>query len=185
MLSFKLESARHILLLCMVLLVACPGYLYSAEPEHQESTTVHYLSLPVDHADSTSGVFSGYYVVGPNQSNSKPPVFFIADGQMNMIRPEEKCSMFVEWFDGDPFILPFVRGFSPELLARCKNSNGDVDIEIARKIFASWQQVEDIEAVRVLSANLLKNRRIRLYPASQDNSGGSNYDSITERHFQP
>lgn len=169
MLSFKLESTKHILILCMALLAASPGYLYPVEPDHHELATVHYLSLPVDHADPASGVFSGYYVVGPNQSKSKPPVFFIADGQMDMIRPEEKGSAFIEWFDGNPFILPFVRGFSPELHDRCKHSNGNVDIETARKIFASWQQVEDIEAIRlnlIQKGIILADGKISIYGAS-------------------
>lgn len=136
------------MLLCAVLVCFASAHCFGAEAQASPSGNVHCVSLPIDHSDLSKGEFWGYYVVGFNQSLSQPPVFFLADGQMNMIRPKKECSEFQEWFGGAPFILPCVRGFSPEVLDKCKRPDGTVNMDVARRVFASWQQVEDIEAIR-------------------------------------
>lgn len=158
-----------IVLLFVIWGLLFPDYVYSALQNKTTIGHVHFIELPVDHKDPSKGTFSGYYVVGPNQSKVEPPVLFLADGQMNMISPKRDCSDFFEWFAGAPFILPCVRGYSPELLLKCQLTDGTVDIEIARNVFASWQQIEDIELIRknlIQEGILSDDGKISIYGAS-------------------
>ena len=137
---FKYKERTFVFLLYTAFSIFNFGHSLLAEPKPQKNGKVYHLLLPVDHSDSSKGSFKGYFVVGPNQSQFQPPVFFIADGQMNMIREDKDCSDYIEWFAGAPFILPCVRGFSPELLEKCKRYNGTIDMEMARRVFSSWHR---------------------------------------------
>ncbi len=83
-----------------------------------------------------------------NFVRGKTPVFFLADGQIEMICPNPDHRAFEEFFPGVPYVLAFVRGHSKILLSKLLHKDGTADFKEAIKLLSSAQQVEDIEAIR-------------------------------------
>ena len=121
------------------------GEFYPGAPE---SAQRHYLDLPLDHAHPERGTFRGYYVLSPRFRAGGPVVFLLIDGQMELDSPNPDF----EFFDGevpvDSYVIIGHRGHSPVLLPEVYR-DGRVDPREAMALYASTQQVEDIERVRL------------------------------------
>lgn len=127
-----------------------------------------YLTLPIDYADESSGRFRAFYVLSPNFNPQGPVVFFLTDGQMEMVGPGVDFSFFDEQLPGVSYVLIGHRGHSPTVFPEVY-PNGKLDMRRAMNLYGSWQRVEDIERVRqdMVSARLLPSGgRIMIFGAS-------------------
>ncbi|WP_271592320.1 hypothetical protein [Bradyrhizobium sp. CCBAU 65884] len=127
-----------------------------------------YLNLPVDYTDGSSGRFRAFYVLSPNFNPKGPVVFFLTDGQMELVGPEMDLSFFDEQLPGVSYVLIGHRGHTPTLFPEVY-PNGKLDLRRAMNLYGSWQRVEDIECVRqdMVAAKLLpSDGRIMVFGAS-------------------
>lgn len=139
---------------------------YSEMPPDEKH---QYLILPVDHNDKSSGQFKGFYILSPNFHIGDEVVFFLTDGQMELIDTTPDFSFFDNLLPGLSYVLVFVRGQSPTLFPEVYRRDGSVDYKKALNLYSSDQQIEDAEAVRqdmVEKGTITAEQKIMLMGAS-------------------
>ena len=128
----------------------------------------HYVNLPIDHNQPTKGLFRGFYQLSPSFYKNKNITFLLTDGQMELVSTKTDFQFFENVLRGSSYVLIGVRGHSPTLFPEAYK-NGDVDYEVALRLFNSDQQVQDIEWVRldlVKKGLLGKDDKINIFGAS-------------------
>ncbi|MEZ0059344.1 hypothetical protein ABIF26_004852 [Bradyrhizobium elkanii] len=116
-------------------------------PEMPPDANHRYLNLPMDYTDESSGRFRAFYVLSTNFNPKDPVVFFLTDGQMELVGPEMDFSFFDEQLPGVSYVLIGHRGHCPTLFPEVY-PDGKLDLRRAMNLYGSWQRVEDIERVR-------------------------------------
>jgi len=137
-------------------------------PEMPPDANHRYLNLPMDYTDESSGRFRAFYVLSTNFNPKDPVVFFLTDGQMELVGPEMDFSFFDEQLPGVSYVLIGHRGHCPTLFPEVY-PDGKLDLRRAMNLYGSWQRIEDIERVRkdMVSAKLLpSDGRIMIFGAS-------------------
>ncbi|WFU06788.1 hypothetical protein QA648_33950 (plasmid) [Rhizobium sp. CB3171] len=127
-----------------------------------------YLNLPIDYADESSESYRAFYLLSPGFRPKGPVIFFLTDGQMELVSPGIDFSFFDEQLPGMSYVLIGHRGHSPTLFPEVY-PGGKLELRQAMNLYGSWQRVEDIERVRqdMVSANLLPpDGRIMIFAAS-------------------
>ncbi|TBR21834.1 hypothetical protein EPO15_09295 [bacterium] len=128
----------------------------------------HYLDLPLDHARPSLGSFRDFYILSPDFRKDPAVVFFLTDGQMELVDTRPDMTFFDAQLPGLPYVLIGHRGHSPTLFPEVYE-HGRVNLHRAAELYGSWQRVEDIERVRLdlLGRGLLPtDGRIMIYGAS-------------------
>lgn len=108
----------------------------------------HYLFLPVDHKDASRGLFKSFYILSPSFAKGGPVVFFLTDGQMELVDTQPDFGFFEGILPGLSYVLIGVRGHAPTLFPEVFRKDGTLDLGAAMNFYGSDQQVEDIEEVR-------------------------------------
>lgn len=137
-------------------------------PEMPADTRHHYLNLPLDYGDSSSALFRGFYILSPHFQSDASVVFFLTDGQMELVGPNPDFSFFEAELPGLSYVLIGHRGHSPTLFPEVYPA-GKVDLRHAMRLYGSAQRVEDIERVRrdMVEQRLLPpDGRIMIFAAS-------------------
>ncbi len=127
-----------------------------------------YLNLPLDHTNPAGGLFRDFYLLSPNFQPGGPVVFFLTDGQMELVSPESGFSFFEAQLPGHSYVLIGHRGHSPTLFPEVYPA-GRVDLRRAMHLYGSAQRVEDIERVRldmIQKRLLAPDGRIMIFAAS-------------------
>ncbi|MBF0407587.1 MAG: hypothetical protein HQM10_09535 [Candidatus Riflebacteria bacterium] len=122
-------------------------------PEMPPDEKHHYLTLPIDHNDKSRGQFKGFYILSPNFRIGDEVIFFLTDGQMELVDTEPYFPLFENLLPELSYVLIFVRGQSPTLFPEVYRKDGGINYKEALNLYGSDQQIEDIEAVR---ADMLK-----------------------------
>lgn len=128
----------------------------------------HYLNLPLDYTDAQSDQFRAFYLLSPHFNPNGPVVFFLTDGQMELVGPEPDYEFFAAQAPGVSYVLIGHRGHSPTLFPEVY-PQGKLNLQQALKLYGSWQRVEDLERVRreLLAQKLLPpDGKIMLFGAS-------------------
>jgi hypothetical protein len=60
-------------------------------------TRHHYLNFPLDYGDSSSALFRGFYILSPHFQSDAPVVFFLTDGQMELVGPNPNADHLRIW----------------------------------------------------------------------------------------
>lgn len=142
--------------------------LDSAYVEMPADARHHYLNLPLDHGDSSGKHFRGFYILSPQFRPDSSVIFFLTDGQMELVSPDPDFAFFEAELPGRSYVLIGHRGHSPTLFPELYPA-GKVDLRRAMRLYGSAQRVEDIERVRrdMVSKRLLPaNGRIMIFAAS-------------------
>ncbi len=129
----------------------------------------HYINQPLDHGDPSRGYFRGFYMLSPGYTPDGPVVFFLTDGQMELVGPALNFDWFERYLGGISYVLIGRRGHSPTLFPEVYGADAKVDHGEAIKLYGSRQHVQDIERVRLdmQSKGLLpKGDKIDLFGAS-------------------
>ena len=137
-------------------------------PDMPADARHHYLNFPLDYGDSSSALFRGFYILSPNFQPGASVVFFLTDGQMELVGTNPDFSFFEAELPGLSYVLMGHRGHSPTLFPEVYAS-GKVDLRRAMSLYGSAQRVEDIERVRrdmVAQRLLPPDGRIMLFAAS-------------------
>jgi pimeloyl-ACP methyl ester carboxylesterase len=117
-------------------------------PNLPPGPNLHYINLPLDHDDPSLGKYRGFYYLSRSFKPKGPVVFFLTDGQMELVTTEIDH----DWFDsflGDlSYVLIGRRGHKPTLFPEVFNPDETLNIQKAVKLYGSWQHVKDIEAIR-------------------------------------
>jgi len=116
-------------------------------PEMPADTRHHYLNLPLDDGDPSRALFRGFYVLSPHFQSDASVVFFLTDGQMELVSPNPDFSFFEAELPGLSYVLIGHRVHSPTLFPEVYPT-GKVDLRRAMSLYGSAQRVEDIERVR-------------------------------------
>lgn len=109
----------------------------------------HYLRLPLDHRDPGAGEFTAFYLLSPGFRRGTPVVFFLTDGQMQLVGLQPDFRFFDQVLGGGSYVLIGHRGHAPTLFPEVYDSRGALDYSRAMNLYGSAQQVDDIEAVRL------------------------------------
>lgn len=142
--------------------------LDAAYPQMPADAHHRYVNLPVDYADESRGCYRAFYVLSPHFDPKGPVVFFLTDGQMELVGPNPDFSFFDEQLPGLSYVLIGHRGHDPTLFPEVY-PGGKLDLRRAMNLYGSWQRVEDIERVRqdMVAAKLLPPEgRIMIFGAS-------------------
>lgn len=142
--------------------------LDAAYPEMPADAHHRYLNLPLDYDDDRSPLFRDFYILSSNFKANEPVVFFLTDGQMELVTPGSDPAFFEAQLPGLSYVLIGHRGHSPTLFPEVY-VDGKVDLRRAMRLYGSAARVEDIERVRrdMLSENLLpEDGRIMIFAAS-------------------
>ena len=137
-------------------------------PEMPADTRHHYLNFPLDYGDSSSALFRAFYILSPHFQSDASVVFFLTDGQMELVGPNPDFSFFEAELPGLSYVLIGHRGHSPTLFPEVYPA-GKVDLRHAMSLYGSAQRVEDIERVRrdMVEQRLLPpDGRIMIFAAS-------------------
>ncbi|HBC74068.1 MAG TPA: hypothetical protein DC017_04230 [Candidatus Wallbacteria bacterium] len=122
------------------------GMYYERMPEDENH---RYIDLPLDHKDPGSKKFRGFYILNPGFKKGSEVVFFLTDGQMQLVGTNPDFSFFSSVIGGTrSYVLIGVRGLSPILFPEVYNAGGSLNYKAAMNLYGSDQQVEDIECVR-------------------------------------
>jgi pimeloyl-ACP methyl ester carboxylesterase len=142
--------------------------LDASYPEMPPDAHHRYLNLPLDYDDDRSPLFRGFYILSPNFKARRPVVFFLTDGQMELVTPNSETAFFDAQLQGLSYVLIGHRGHAPTLFPETY-IDGKVDLRAAMRLYGSAARVEDIERVRrdMLRENLLPDDgRIMIFAAS-------------------
>ncbi len=142
--------------------------LDASYPEMPADAQHHYLNFPLDYGDSSSALFRGFYILSPHFNPAGPVVFFITDGQMELVSPTPDFAFFEAELPGLSYALIGHRGHSPTLFPEVYRG-GKIDLRRAMRLYGSAQRVEDIERVRldmVRQRLLPPDGRIMIFAAS-------------------
>jgi len=137
-------------------------------PEMPPDARHRYLNLPLDHADPRSALFRAFYILSPTFQRGGPAVFFLTDGQMELVSPDPDFSFFDAQLPGLSYVLIGHRGHSPTLFPEVY-VHGKTDLRRAMNLYGSAQRVEDLERVRrdmVEQKALPPDGRIMIFAAS-------------------
>ena len=137
-------------------------------PEMPADTRHPYLNFPLDYGDPSSALFRGFYILSPHFQSDASVVFFLTDGQMELVGPNPDFSFFEAELPGLSYVLIGHRGHSPTLFPEVYRA-GKVDLRHAMSLYGSAQRVEDIERVRrdMVEQRLLPpDGRIMIFAAS-------------------
>jgi pimeloyl-ACP methyl ester carboxylesterase len=137
-------------------------------PEMPADSRHHYVNLPLDSGDPSSALFRGFYILSPRFQSGASVVFFLTDGQMELVGPNPDFSFFEAELPGLSYVLIGHRGHSPTLFPEVYPA-GKVDLRRAVRLYGSAQRVEDIERVRrdMVEQRLLPpDGRIMIFAAS-------------------
>jgi pimeloyl-ACP methyl ester carboxylesterase len=137
-------------------------------PEMPPDARHRYLNLPLDHLNPAGARFRDFYLLSPNFQPGGPVVFFLTDGQMELVSPDSDFAFFEAQLPGLPYVLIGHRGHSPTLFPEVYPA-GRVDLRRAMNLYGSTQRVEDIEHVRldmVRQGLLAPDGRIMIFAAS-------------------
>ncbi|WP_296952980.1 hypothetical protein [uncultured Massilia sp.] len=119
----------------------------AAYPDMPADVRHRYLTVPLDHAAPARGVYRAYYLLGKGFDPAGPVVFFLTDGQMELVSPDADASFFDAQLPGLSYVLVGHRGHGPAQFPEVYRG-GRTDVAAAMNLYGSWQQVEDIERVR-------------------------------------
>jgi pimeloyl-ACP methyl ester carboxylesterase len=108
-----------------------------------------YLELPLDHEHPERGRFVAFYILDPAYDPAKPVVFFLADGQQELVDTRPDHAFFRALLGDVSTVLIGPRGQAPTLLPEVYRPDGSLDAGAALRLYGSRQAVEDIEAVRL------------------------------------
>jgi pimeloyl-ACP methyl ester carboxylesterase len=142
--------------------------LGAAYPEMPPDAHHHYLNLPLDYDDAHSALFRDFYILSPNFQAGGPVVFFLTDGQMELVTPRSDSGFFEAELPGLSYVLIGHRGHAPTLFPEVY-VDGKADPRRALRLYGSAARVEDIERVRrdMQRQNLLPpDGRIMIFAAS-------------------
>ena len=142
--------------------------LGASYPEMPADARHHYLNFPLDYGDSSSALFRAFYILSPHFQSGASVVFFLTDGQMELVGPNPDFSFFEAELPGLSYVLIGHRGHSPTLFPEVYPA-GKVDLRRAMRLYGSAQRVEDIERVRrdMVEQRLLPpDGRIMIFAAS-------------------
>jgi pimeloyl-ACP methyl ester carboxylesterase len=129
----------------------------------------HYLFLPVDHKDTSRGLFKSFYILSPSFAKGGPVVFLLTDGQMELVDTQPDFGFFEGILPGFSYVLIGVRGHAPTLFPEVFRKDGTLNLREAMSLYGSDQQVEDIEEVRAdmqRNGYLASDGRILIFGAS-------------------
>lgn len=138
-------------------------------PEMPPDDRHRYILLPIDHAAPERGSYKGFYLLGPGFKRGAPVVFFLTDGQMELVDTRPDFAFFDDIVGGASYVLIGVRGHAPTLFPEVYRGDGSLDPAAAAALYGSDQQVEDIEAVRrdlERSGDLPPDGRVAIFGAS-------------------
>lgn len=142
-----------------------PGAAYAEMPPDARHI---YIDLPLDHARPEAGSFRGFYILSPTFDPQGEVVFFLTDGQMELVGTAPDTVFFDAQLPGLSWVIIGHRGHSPTLFPEVF-PGGRLDRALALTRYGSRQRVEDIERVRqdMLARGLLPHdAHIMLYGAS-------------------
>ena len=132
-----------------------PGMYYEGMPQDERH---RYIDLPLDHKYAASQKFRGFYILSPGFKNGADVIFFLTDGQMQLVGTNPDFSFFDSILGkASSYVLIGVRGHTPILFPEVYNADGSLNYKTAMNLYGSDQQVEDIECVR---KDMQKNGRI-------------------------
>ena len=63
-------------------------------PEMPADARHRYLNFPLDYEDSSSALFRAFYILSPHFQSGASVVFFLTDGQMELVGPTPDFSFF-------------------------------------------------------------------------------------------
>ncbi len=84
-------------------------------PEMPANARHRYLNFPLDYEDSSSALFRAFYILSPHFQSGASVVFFLTDGQMELVGPTPDFSFFEAELPGLSYVLIGHRGHSPTL----------------------------------------------------------------------
>lgn len=129
----------------------------------------HYIILPIDHQEPELGSFKSFYLLSPAVKKGGDLIFFLTDGQQELVGPHGDFSFFEKELGGLPYVIIGRRGHSPTLFPEVYNQDGSFDPARAMRLYGSDQHIEDIERVRldlIKNGYLTPDRKIMLFGGS-------------------
>lgn len=137
------------MIVVLITMLAC-GTVRSQQQRYPVEDFYHRnITVPVNHFDSSEGMFSLYYELSTNFKFDQPTIFFITDQQQSYGQPG-KVDRLAELYRFDStFNLVFIenRGRRYSYID-VMNADGTVDWEKVYRLLSSKQMIEDIECVR-------------------------------------
>jgi len=134
-------------------LMRVPTSRLSGEETYAEmppDTRHHYVDLPLVYGEPERGSYRAFYILSPGfDPSTKPVVFFVTDGQMELIGLRPDFAWFDHYLGGLSYVLIGHRGHTPTLFPEVFDSDGNLDHAAAMQLYGSHQQIEDIERIRV------------------------------------
>ena len=118
-------------------------------PEMSADSCHHYIHLPIDHNDPQKGKYKGFYILSPTFTKGDQIIFFLTDGQMELVGTRPDFSFFENIIGNLPYVLIGRRGHSPTLFPEIYEEDGKLNYKKAMNLYGSNQHVEDIEQVRL------------------------------------
>lgn len=118
-------------------------------PEMPPDDKHHYVVLPIDHNDPKKGKYKGFYILSPKFTKGKETVFFLTDGQMQLVDTQPDFAFFENILGDISYVLIGVRGHSPTHFPEVYNKDGTLNYKNAMNLYGSDQHVEDIEVIRL------------------------------------
>ena len=138
-------------------------------PDFLPDSRKHYIDLPVDHFDKNSEKFRGFYLLNPSFKEKSDVVFFLTDGQMELVDTSPDFNFFDEILGKDiSYVLIGRRGHNPTLFPEIYDDK-KLNYQKAVNLYSSKQYVEDIELIRkdMVEKKLLRSDgKIMLFGAS-------------------
>jgi len=130
----------------------------------------YYVDLPLVHGEPERGSYRAFYILSPGfDPSAGPVVFFVTDGQMELVGLHPDFAWFDHYLGGLSYVLIGHRGHTPTLFPEVFDSDGNLDHAAAMRLYGSQQQIEDIEKIRLdmESKRLLpRSGKIGMYGAS-------------------
>ncbi len=117
-------------------------------PEMPADGQHHYLNLPLDHRHPERGTYRSFYVLSPHFKRGDPVIFFLTDGQMDLVDTQPDFGFFDGILGETSYVLLGGRGHSPTLFPEIYSQEGRLNYREAMNLYGSDQYVEDIEQVR-------------------------------------
>lgn len=138
-------------------------------PEMPPDEYHHYLQIPIDHQNPSSGNFTDFYLLNPEFKAGDNVVFWLCDNQQEAVGLKTSWRDFDASLGGLSYVLIGNRGVSPTLFPEVFNEDDSVNYTLAMKLYGSDEQIDDIEAIRqdMQKKGLLpKNGKIMVYGRS-------------------
>lgn len=123
-----------------------------------------YVEVPLDHRNPDGGTFTLYYELSSNFAFDRPTVFYIVDSQQYAHGADRMVDQY-GFSDSLNLVLIEYRGRTHSPID-VRNPDSSVDWRKAYRLLASYQAVDDIEAVRRDLFDEAPDTRIYLYGRS-------------------